>query len=106
MKEATELKPEVLEALKLTDFVAVDIETTGLDYQKDSIIEVAAVRFHDGMIVDTFNSMVNPHRPIPEHITRITGITSEDVYDAPSFEEIADDILSFVDNYPIIAHNV
>ncbi len=105
MKE-TLLKPEIFEALHLTDFIALDIETTGLDYLKNDIIEFAAVHFHHGEKVAELNFFINPGRPIPEPITRLTGIRDEDVREAASFSEVLPKIREFVKEYPLVAHNV
>jgi DNA polymerase III epsilon subunit family exonuclease len=56
-----------------------DLETTGLDPQKDEIIEVAIVYFKNNYILETYSSLVKPTNPIPSHITGITGITNFDV---------------------------
>jgi DNA polymerase-3 subunit epsilon len=63
-------------------YVALDLETTGLNPDKDAIIEVGAVKFRDGEIVEEFTTLVNPGRPIPPEITMITGITDRDVITA------------------------
>ena len=64
-------------------YVVFDFETTGFNAGGgDSIIEVGAVKLHNGEIIDTYDKFVNPGRPIPEHITRITSITDEMVKDA------------------------
>ncbi|MBK7917652.1 MAG: hypothetical protein IPJ94_15600 [Chloroflexi bacterium] len=57
-----------------TTYVIVDVETTGLDPQKDAIIEVAAITLREHDILDEFASLVNPHREIPAFITSMTGI--------------------------------
>ena len=62
-------------------YVALDLETTGLSPDKDAIIEVGAVKFRDGEIVEEFATLVNPGRPIPPEITMLTGITDRDVVD-------------------------
>lgn len=100
------LKPEIFEGLKLADFIALDIETTGLDYNKEEIIEFAAVRFRNGEAVDGIDFFIKPPKRIPHFITRITGITDKDVKDAPPFAEVLPRILDFVKDYPIVAHNI
>ncbi|GAB4332154.1 MAG: helicase C-terminal domain-containing protein [Calditrichia bacterium] len=96
----------ILYELGLKSYVAIDIETTGLDYLKDEIIEVAAVRFTDGQAGERFETLIRPHIPIPENIVGITGITDEMVADAPAFSEVAEELLDFVGNDPLVAHNV
>ena len=88
-------------------FVALDLETTGLDAKKDAIIEIGAVRFQGDRILDRFSSLVNPGRKIPVRIQQITGITDRDVAAAPTLAEIAPEILAFVDSgvSGMVAHN-
>lgn len=89
-------------------FVAVDVETTGLSPQKDAIIEIGAVRFCDGAIVDTFSTFVNPGRPIPIFIQQLTNISDRDVAGAPAMEQVLPELLAFVDSavYGVVGHNV
>ena len=103
---STEINPEILSALELNDFVTLDIETTGLDYLKEDIIEFAAIRFNSGKPKKNINFFIKPSGKIPQHITRITGISNTDVEEAKPFGEVIDDIKSFVGNYPVIAHNI
>ena len=64
-------------------FVAFDLETTGLNPNRDAIIEFGAVRFQNGAARERFTSFVNPGRPLPVRIQQITGIRPADVADAP-----------------------
>ena len=100
------ISSEILSALDLNDFVTVDIETTGLDYLKEDIIEFAAVHFRGGKRHKKTNFFVKPPKKIPQHITRITGISNADVEGAKSFAAVVDDIKSFIGDYPVIAHNI
>jgi DNA polymerase-3 subunit epsilon/ATP-dependent DNA helicase DinG len=88
-------------------YVALDLETTGLDAGRDTIIEIGAVRFQHDQILDTFTTLVNPRRQIPPRITHITGIRNTDVVDAPVLQEVLPELLAFVgnDTSAIIAHN-
>ena len=78
-------------------FVALDLETTGLDANRDSIIEIGAVKFQDDEVIDTFQTFVNPGRNIPEFIQRLTGISPNQVKRAPTFNSVMDDLESFLD---------
>jgi len=90
-----------------TSYVALDLETTGLDPEADRIIEVGAVRFQaDGTELATFQRLVNPGRPIPAFIERFTGVTSEMVADAPGIEAIAHDLEAFVGGAVVVGHNI
>ncbi len=77
-------------------YVALDLETTGLDPERDAIIEIGAVRFKDGRELDVFSTFVNPGRSIPPYITELTGIRTSDVADAPSLREALAVVQRFV----------
>ncbi|HTE32276.1 MAG TPA: exonuclease domain-containing protein [Chryseolinea sp.] len=86
-------------------YAIVDIETTGGYAEKHRITEVAIYN-HDGIkVTDTFHSLINPGRNIPQFITGLTGITTEMVFNSPSFEEIADEILKRLQGKIFVAHN-
>lgn len=87
-------------------YVALDVETTGLRAGVDEIIEVAAVKFRNGEILERYNQLVCPHQPLPLKITRLTGITPEDVATAPRFNEIGADVAHFIKSYPLVGHSV
>ncbi len=97
---------KILPVLGLSDFVALDIETTGLEYQKEDIIEFGAVRFQNGVPTERLSQLIRPTKTIPENIQRITGISNEDVQEAPPFSEVVDAILQFVGSRPLVVHNV
>ena len=65
------------------EFVALDLETTGLNQDEDEIIEIGAARFRDGELLDTYGTLINPGRNVPERVTAITGIRTDDVIDSP-----------------------
>ncbi len=69
--------------------VFVDIETNGGSVGNGKIIEIAAIRYEAGEIVETFESFINPGTEIPFWITNLTGITNNDVAQAPKFQDIA-----------------
>lgn len=87
-------------------YVAFDIETTGLDPDRDAIIEIGAVRFKDHTPLATWESLVNPQRPIPYKITLLTGITQEDANSAPSLTALLSPLCDFVRDYPVVGHNI
>lgn len=97
---------DILEELHLSRFVAVDIETTGLDYRKEDIIEFAAVRYVNGQPEDTFSILIKPSKPVPPYISKITGITDADVAKAPEFASASESILEFIGEDPLVAHNI
>ncbi len=83
-----------------------DLETTGLNPDSDEVIEIGAIKVRDGNIIGKFHSFVRPHRNIPSLVTNLTGITFEDVENAPSPDDIRNKLEKFIGNYPLIAHNV
>ncbi len=87
-------------------FVVTDTETTGTSPSSDRVIELAAVKLHDGEVVDTFQQLINPGRSIPKRITQITGISTAMVYDAPSIDAILPDYLDFLGDGIFTAHNL
>jgi len=88
-------------------YVALDLETTGLDAKRDAIIEIGAVRFQGNRILDRFVTFVNPQRAIPLRVQQITNIRNSDVVDAPIVEKVIPELLAFVrgDVAALIAHN-
>ncbi len=87
-------------------YVAVDLETTGLDANKDTIIELGAARFRDGEVLETFSQVVNPGRRIPYNIQKLTGISQEEADKAPGLASVADAFLRFIGDHPLVGHNV
>lgn len=86
-------------------YAIVDIETTGGYAEKHRITEVA-IYHHDGLqITDVFHTLVNPGRNIPQFITGLTGITSEMVFQAPAFEEVAEEVHKRLQGKVFVAHN-
>jgi ATP-dependent DNA helicase DinG len=90
----------------MTSYVAIDIETTGLEAEQDAIIEIGAVRFNERRVEDEWTTLVNPGRHIPEFITGLTGIEDAMVRQAPKFREIAHELDSFVGDAAVIGHNI
>jgi len=86
--------------------VFVDIETTGGSYRNSRVLEVAAIRVENGSIVHEFSTLLNPETYIPTSITALTGITEADIVNAPSFEDIADELLEIMEGAVFVAHNV
>ncbi len=87
-------------------YVALDLETTGLDPLHDSIIEIGAVRFNDNRIEAEWSTLVNPRVPISHFITRLTGITNNMVMNAPLISEVLSDVIAFAGELPIVGHNI
>jgi DNA polymerase-3 subunit epsilon len=86
-------------------FAVIDIETTGGQYNRDKIIEVAIIVTDGKKVIRDFQTLIHPERPIPPNITRITGINDAMVSDAPKFYEIAREIVEFTTGCIFVAHN-
>ncbi len=87
------------------EYIAFDLETTGLSSQNDRIIEIGAVRMRGGEELDRFQTFVDPHRPLEKKIIELTGITDEMLQGAPSIEEVLPQFLDFVGDRVLVAHN-
>lgn len=87
------------------EFVAFDIETTGLKVEKDAITEIGAVICRNGKLCETFNTFVDPQMHISAEITHLTGIKDSDVAGAPKLKEALEAFLDFVGDRPLVAHN-
>lgn len=85
--------------------IVLDVETTGLDYKKERIIEFAAVRLENGVIKDKYETLINPKQHIRKSSMAVHGITEEMVADSPTEEEAMPAIFEFIADYPIVAHN-
>jgi DNA polymerase-3 subunit epsilon len=89
-----------------TEFVVVDLETTGTGSSRgDRVTEVAAVLVHRGTVEPLFESLVNPGQPIPWYITQLTGIDDAMVRDAARFTDIAGELAAHLAGRVFVAHN-
>ena len=87
-------------------YIAIDVETTGLVAGVDELIEVAAVKFRGDAILEQYSQLVCSAQALPLKITRLTGITPEDLAVAPRFNDIGPDFVRFVGTHPIVGHSV
>jgi len=90
----------------MSAIVALDIETTGLDPEKEAIIEIGVCRFNGSRIENEWKTLVNPGRHIPEFITNLTGITDEMVRQAPRLRDVLNELSAFISDLPILGHNI
>ena len=83
-----------------------DLETTGLDTEKDRVIEFAGIKVHPDKRQERFETFINPERPIPIEITDLTGITNEMVRDAPTFRDLTSTLIALLKDADLAGHNV
>ncbi len=100
------LSADLLRQIKFDDFVVIDLETTGLEPTQDKIIEIGAVRFVNGVEKETFETLIDPERPIPDFITKLTGISDDQVKDSPKIDDKFEELQSFIGHSPLIGHQV
>lgn len=91
---------------RLGTFTVIDVETTGLNCQKNSIIEVSAVYFNNWEPKKYFSTLINPEISIPNEITELTGITTKMVESAPLFSNIVQSLSNFIGTENIVGHNL
>lgn len=108
MVEANILMPtknEPIASLKGATYAFVDVETTGTSAAYGNIIEIGIIRIEDGIITDTYQTLIQPNRPLLPVITSITGITDQDLVGAPVFEEVSGRIQELLEGAIFVAHN-
>jgi DNA polymerase-3 subunit epsilon len=86
-------------------FVAFDLETTGIMAGVDRIVEIGAVRFSHGKITSVYSTLVDPQIPIPPEASRVNGITNEMVSGKPKIEQLLNSFAEFCGADPMVAHN-
>lgn len=88
------------------EYVSIDIETTGLNNDRDEIIEIAAIRFKGNEIIGRFDSFVKPKGKIPKFIEYLTHISVEDLKSAPNVKEALQEFCSFIGDSILVGHNI
>lgn len=109
-RKSNDVKPKILVhhlRRKLYNFVVVDTETTGLSRSKAKVIQLSAIKYMHDKPVDTFNTFINPgNLPLPEAISMKTGISDDQLVNAPEFNDVKDKFLAFVGTLPWVGHNI
>ncbi len=90
----------------IDSYVALDIETTGLNPAADRIIEIGMARVCNGNVTDTYSTLVNPGIKISDRIIELTHIHNEELTDKPRINKLIEDVIQFIGDYPILGHNV
>ena len=87
------------------NYTIVDVETTGGSPYFNRVIEIGIIRIEHGELVREYQTLINPGRPIPEFITKMTGISDAAVSRSPLFEDIADELIDLFEGSIFVAHN-
>ncbi|MFW6126370.1 MAG: exonuclease domain-containing protein, partial [Chloroflexota bacterium] len=87
-------------------YVSLDLETTGFDPYADDIIEIGAVKFCGDTVLGTYHSLARPLEPLPYRIQILTGITDQDLENAPPSGIALSDLVSFLEDLPIVGHSI
>jgi DNA polymerase-3 subunit epsilon len=102
MTFTTTYKVPLIEA----EFAVLDFETTGTSSKNSRVIDIGIVKVKNNKIVDTYTTLINPEVEIPYFITQLTGITSDDVLHAPTFDATINDVTKFIGDSILVAHNL
>lgn len=90
---------------RLNNYTVIDIETTGFDPYVNEIIELSALKVRDKKIVGEFSTLVKPNVPVSEFITKLTGITNEELENAPKIENVISKYIEFIGDDTLLGHN-
>ncbi len=90
----------------LGEYIAFDLETTGLNADRDEIIEIGAARFRQGKVVERYQTLVNPGKSIPSEVTHLTGIDDDEVATAPRMVSLLPRLRAFFGESTLVCHNV
>jgi len=87
-------------------YVALDVETTGINPERDVVIEIGIVVFSRDQVIERYSQLVNPKRQVPRDIQALTGINDADLATCPAFDTLIPDIRRLIGTSPIVGHNV
>lgn len=93
-------------SLTSESYAVIDIEATSLPKPDNRIMEFAAVKLDDGRITESYSTLINPTVAIPGYVQQMTGIRTKMVKDQPEFEQIAEEIMEFLGDRVMVAHNI
>lgn len=93
------------ELLRSLNFCVIDLETTGGNPDTEKIIEIGMVKIENRKITEERSFLVNPLKEIPDFVQKLTGIKKADVEHSPKIEEVIDEIISFIGDSILVAHN-
>jgi len=94
---------QLLESLT---FCVLDLETTGGNPDTEQIIEIGMVKIEKMKLTEERSFLINPEKPIPEFVQKLTGIKNEDVVSSPKIHEVLDDVIQFIGDSILVAHNI
>lgn len=90
----------------IQSYISIDLETTGLSPKRDKIIEIGAVKVIDGVERESFSTLVNPDRKLEERIVELTGISQQEVENAPRLDEVLPKLWEFLEDLPWVGHQI
>lgn len=88
------------------DYVVFDIETSGLNYAHDKVIEIGAIKYKNNKLIDKFHYLIYPEIKLEKIITDVTGLKDIDLIGKPKIDEVLPKFLEFISNMPLIGHNI
>lgn len=88
-----------------TEYCVFDLETTGISHITEKITEIGIIKIKNGEVIDTFETFVNPEKPIPEEVVNVTHITDDMVKNSPTIDKIMPKVLEFMGDSVLVAHN-
>ena len=91
--------------MMITDYIAIDLETTGIRLSKDKIIEVGLLKVKDSHVIDTFSCVINPDMQIDEKILELTKISEKELENAKRIQDVIKHIVDFCEDYVLLGHN-
>ena len=91
--------------MMISDYIAIDLETTGIRLSKDKIIEVGLLKVKDSHIIDTFSCVINPDMQVDDKILELTKISENELRNAKRIYEVINHIVDFCEDYVLLGHN-